>query len=179
MQKYMQKIYAYFVYKKYTLILYTKNIRLFCIQKIYTKNIRIYIMDSDDIYKYLGLFVIVVFVVFIIIKTMNLQLKMVEGFTAAGASTTDKNKIPDAIKNNTNMISDSLLIDKYLQAYEDTIMDLDTNLNMYILSQVLTSAETISSDPGSSASQAIITKINNIKTFSDSLNQAMKTLDKK
>jgi len=134
-------------------------------------------MDSDDIYKYLGLFVVVVFVVYIVIKTMNFQLKMVEGFTAA--ANTDKNKVPDAIKSNTDKMSDALLTTKYLQAYEDTIMDLDANMDIYILSQVLANAESISADPGSTANQIIISKLNNAKTFSDTLNHAMKTLDKK
>jgi hypothetical protein len=140
-------------------------------------------MDSDDIYKYLGLFVVVVFVVYIVIKTMNFQLKMVEGFTAADSTTnttnTDKNKIPDAIKSNTDKMSDALLTDKYLQVYEDTIIDLASNMDIYILSQVLANAESISADPGSTANQIIISKLNNAKTFSDTLNHAMKTLDKK
>lgn len=142
-------------------------------------------MESDDIYKYLGLFVVVVFVVYIVIKTMNFQLQMVEGFTASdstsnsGGVTTDKNKVPDAIKNNTDKISDALLTDKYLRAYEDTIIDLSSNIDMYILSEVLKNAESISADPGSSSNQSIISRINSAKTFSDALNQAMKTLDKK
>lgn len=136
-------------------------------------------MDSDDIYKYLGLFVVVLFLVYIIINTMNFQLKMVEGFTDPVASNTDKDKVPEAIKSNTTKVSDALLIDKYLRAYEDTIIDLDGNIDMYILDQVLKNAEAISSDPGSVANQAIITKINNARTFSDALNHAIKVLDKK
>ena len=141
-------------------------------------------MEADDIYKYLGLLVVVVFVVYIVIKTMNFQVRMVEGFSVSdtlnsASPPTDKDKVPDAIKSNTNKISDALLTAKYLQAYEDTIIDLDTNIDMYILSQVLNNAEAISADPGSSSNQAIITKINNAKNFSDALNHAIKTLDKK
>jgi len=142
-------------------------------------------MESDDIYKYLGLFVVVVFVVYIVIKTMNFQLKMVEGFTAPDTTnspsgvTTDKNKIPDAIKNNTDKMSDALLTDKYLRVYEDTIIDLSSNIDMYILSEVLKNAESISVDPSTTANQLIITKLNNAKAFSDTLNQAMTILDKK
>ena len=96
-------------------------------------------MDSDDIYKYLGLFVVVLFLVYIIINTMNFQLKMVEGFTDPVASNTDKDKVPEAIKSNTTKVSDALLIDKYLRAYEDTIIDLDGNIDMYILDQICSS----------------------------------------
>lgn len=141
-------------------------------------------MESDDIYKYLGLLLVVVFVVYIVIKMMNFQMKVLEGFglkdvsNATGVST-DKDKVPEVIKNNTNKAGDALLIDKYLKAYEDTIIDLDSNIDMYILSQVLENAETISADPGSIESQSIITKINSAKTFTDSLNHAIKVLDKK
>ena len=141
-------------------------------------------MDSDDIYKYLGLIVVVVVVVYIVIKTMNFQLKMVEGFTASNTTnntsgvTTDKNKIPDAIKNNTDIVSDALLTDKYLRVYEDTIIELSSNIDMYILSEVLKNAESISVDPGTTANQTIIAKLNNAKTFSDTLNHAMSILDK-
>lgn len=140
-------------------------------------------MEPDDIYKYVGLFVLIVFLVYIIIKTMNFQLKMVEGFSNTDATnggvTTDKDKVPEAIKSNTTKVSDELLIDKYLHIYEDTIIDLDSNIDMYVLSQVLKNAEAISKDPGSTVSQAIITKINNAKALSDSLNHAIKILDKK
>jgi len=141
-------------------------------------------MESDDIYKYLGLLLVVVFVVYIVIKTMNFQMKVLEGFglkdvsNATGVST-DKDKVPEVIKNNTNKAGDALLIDKYLKAYEDTIIDLDANIDMYILSQVLENAETISADPGSIESQSIITKINAAKSFNESLNHAIKVLDKK
>lgn len=143
-------------------------------------------MESDDIYKYLGLLVVVVFVVYIVIKTMNFQLRMVEGFgmsksqnnSNTDSSTTDKDKVSEAIKNNTDKISDSLLTSKYLRAYEDTILQLDSNIDMYILSEVLRNAESISTDPSSVSSQEIITKLNNAKAFSDVLNRAMQILDK-
>jgi len=143
-------------------------------------------MEADDIYKYLGLLVVVVFVVFIVIKTMNFQLQMVEGFgmsksqnnSNADSSTTDKDKVSEAIKNNTDKISDSLLTSKYLRAYEDTILQLDSNIDMYILSEVLKNAESISTDPSSDSNQEIITKLNNAKAFSDVLNRAMQILDK-
>jgi hypothetical protein len=138
-------------------------------------------MESDDIYKYIGFFVLVFFLIYIVLRTMKFHFKIVNGFrnTMEGFTSTDKDKVSDAIKSNTNKVSDSLLITKYLKAYEDTILELDTNINVYILSQVLQNAESISADPGSDASQKIITKINNTKMFIDSLNHSIKVLDKK
>ncbi len=138
-------------------------------------------MDSDNIYKYVGLFVIIIFLLYMVINTMTFQMNVLEGMTSSSASanTTDKDKVPEAIKSNTSRVEDALLIDKYLKAYEDTIIDLDTNIDVYLLGQVINNAESISADPGSDESQKLITKLNNLKTFKDSLNHAIKVLDKK
>lgn len=138
-------------------------------------------MEADDIYKYLGFFLVVIFLIYIVIKTMKFQMQAFEGFTSSTGTgnSTDKDKVPEAIKNNTTKVEDGLLIDKYTKAYEDTIIDLDSNIDMFILQEILQNAESISADPGSVVSQQIITKINNAKTFTDTLNHAIKVLDKK
>ena len=139
-------------------------------------------MESDDIYKYVGFFIVVLFLIYIIIKTMKFQFAAIEGMTGINKSssdTTDKDKVPEAIKSNTMRIEDSLLLDKYTKAYEDTIIDLDANVDMYLLEQVLQNAEKISSDPGSEENQKLISKLNNVKSFKETLNLAIKVLDKK
>jgi hypothetical protein len=115
---------------------------------------------------------------------MKFQFAAIEGMTGINVNksssvTTDKDKVPEAIKSNTNKIEDGLLIDKYTKSYEDTIIDLDANFDMYILEQVLNNAEQLSMDPGSAESQQIINTINNVKSFKDTLNHAIKVLDKK
>ena len=145
-------------------------------------------MDSDELYKYLGFFFIILVLIYIVVRTMKFQVKVLEGFglkdvntdsLSKAVSSTDKDKVPEAIRSNTNMVSDALLVDKYLKAYEDTILELDSNIDTFILSQVLQNAESISSDPSSIQSQSIMTRINTAKSFSDSLNHAIKVLDKK
>ena len=135
-------------------------------------------MNADDIYKYVGLFIIVVFLLYVVINMMKLQVNVLEGLTMPN-NTTDKDKVPEAVKSNTSKVEDALLIDKYTKAYEDTIIKLDSNIDIFILSQVLNNAEQISSDPGSDKNQKIIMQINTAKAFKDSLNSAIKTLDKK
>ena len=139
-------------------------------------------MNADDIYKYVGLFIIVVFLLYVVINMMKLQVNVLEGLTMPNKlinNTTDKDKVPEAVKSNTSKVEDALLIDKYTKAYEDTIINLDSNIDIFILSQVLNNAEQISSDPGSDKNQKIIMQINTAKAFKDSLNSAIKTLDKK
>ena len=135
---------------------------------------------------------------------MNFQLKMVEGFsiseisssktgrasraskaskggkdsTDQKASSTDTNQLPVAIKNNTELMTDALLIDKYLTVYEDTIINLSDNIDTYILELIIMNAEPISANPGSAQSQTIMNDVNTARAFSDSLNHAIKFLDK-
>ena len=97
-------------------------------------------------------------------------------FTTTSTST-DKDKIADAVKSNTHTIEDNLLISKYRTDYEQTIIDLESNISYALLSSVINNAETISANPTSSASQTKISNINNLKTFRSTLNEAMKFLD--
>jgi len=130
-------------------------------------------MESEDIYKYVGFTIIVICLIYIGIKTLKFQYATVEGMT------TDKDKVPEAIKSNTTMIEDSLLIDKYTKAYEDTIIDLDANMDINILSTILQSAEKLAASPFSEENQKLIIALNNLKSFKDTLNHAIKVLDKK
>ena len=136
-------------------------------------------MESDDIFKYVGFFIVILFLIYIVIRTLKFQFSAIEGMTGMSKTTTDKDKVPEAIKSNTNKLEDGLLIDKYTKAYEDTIIDLDANIDMFILEQVLQNAEQLSADPGSDDNQKIISKINNAKNFKETLNHAIKVLDKK
>lgn len=136
-------------------------------------------MEADDIYKYLGLFLVVLFLIYILVKTLHLQLNVFEGMASNTTIKTDKEQVPDSIKSNTTKVEDALLINKYAKTYEDTIIELDANMDMYILNEVLANAEQLSTDPGSDSNQKIITTINNVKAFKDMLNKAIKVLDSK
>lgn len=135
-------------------------------------------MASDDIYKYLGLFVVIVFVAYIALKSLTFQARMIEGMKSKDEDVnTDKDKKPEAIKSHTDTILDGLLIDKYRSSYDDTIIELEENTSATILAGILKNAETISADPSSETSQKFIVAINNLKSFKDTLNDAMKYLD--
>jgi len=135
-------------------------------------------MDSDNIYKYLGLAVIAVFVLYIVLKSMKFQANIIEGMASASAGTTSTDDMPSAVKSNTDTIEDALTITKYRRTYEDTLINLETSASVSMLSAVTKNAETISKDPTSVESQKIITSINNLKAFKDSLNDTMSALDK-
>ena len=96
--------------------------------------------------------------------------------TSAAAAAYRENS-PEIIEGSRNEVEDRMLISKYRKSYEDTIIELDDVISMTILSEVCENAEKIAKNP--TESSAMIRKINDLKTFKDTLNEAMKTLDKK
>ena len=135
-------------------------------------------MNSDSIYKCLGLAVIVVYVLYIVLKSMKFQANIIEGMASSSAVATSADDLAAAVKSNTDSIEDALTITKYRRPYEDTLINLETSAGVSMLSAITKNAETISKDPTSVESQKIITIVNNLKAFKDSLNDTMSTLDK-
>lgn len=138
-------------------------------------------MNTDNIYKYVGLFIISLFIIYIVLRTLNFQVKLIEGMatgTSSSATPNDKEKIADAISANTTFAEDSLLISKYQKSYEDIIINLENNINFFMLGAIINNGETISKKPMDPASIALINSINSLKTFKDTLNDSMAFLDK-
>ena len=141
-------------------------------------------IETDKLYKYIGLGVVGIVLLYIILRTLKFQLNIVEGLTSSSSSSsssasapvgtnTDVINTPMAIDNNSTMVEDTLLINKYQKSYEDTIIALDKSVDFSILQTVLTNAESISANPTSNDSMQTITMVNNLKQFKDSLNEAM------
>ena len=100
---------------------------------------------------------------------------------ATGSGTTtpnDKDKIVAAIATNTTYGEDGLLIGKYQKSYEDIIINLENNINIFMLDAIINNGETISKKPMDPASISIINSINSLKAYKDTLNDAMTFLDK-
>ena len=132
-------------------------------------------IEADDLYKIVGLIVVIIFVVSIGAKMFSYQAKVIEGMTN---SSTDKDTISSAVSSNTDKLSDTLLASKYRSNYEDSIINLEKAVSVGILSEVINNAETISSDPASSKALTAMSSINTMQTFRETLNQSMIILDK-
>ena len=133
-------------------------------------------MQADSIYKYVGIFVISLFFLFIIVRTLNFQAKVLEGLTTG--STTEKSNIPEAINANTTTLEDSLLLSKYKKNYEDIIINLENNVNFNILNGIVSNAETLSKNPMDPTALQMVASMNSLKTFKDTLNDTMAFLNK-
>jgi len=135
-------------------------------------------MTSEDIYKYLGLAIVIVFVIYIAIKSLTFQARLIEGMKSKdkeSETTTDKDKVADAIKSKTNAMLDGLLIDKYRSSYDDTIIELEEYVNVMILGTIVEDAPSIIA--GNESSMKLITSLNTLQAFKATLNDSMKFLD--
>ena len=75
---------------------------------------------TDELAKYLGLFVAIIVGMMVIYRIFNLQSDIIEGMT----SSTDSKEISENVKNKASKIMDGLLIDKYRENYENTLTNL-------------------------------------------------------
>lgn len=130
-------------------------------------------MVDEKICKYVGFACIGFFIFYLITRTLKFQLNMIEGMTTSSPQNTDIANTPLAITNNTSPIEDTLLISKYYKKYEDTIIELDKNIDYTLLQSILKNAEIISANPTSDNSLKMINTINTLKSFKDSLNEGM------
>lgn len=132
-------------------------------------------ISQDDLYRIVGLAVVLIFVISIAVKAFSYQTKILEGMTN---SSIDKDKVSSSVTSNNDKIADTLLVSKYRSEYEDTIINLEKGVSTALLSEVIHNADNISSDPTSKKSVTAIENINNLKNFRETLNQAMIILDK-
>lgn len=133
-------------------------------------------MSESEIYKFIGLAVVIIFVLAMCAKMFRYQTRVIEGMTT---SMTDKDKIADAVSQNTDLVDDRLLVGKYRTSYEDTIVALEKNCSDHLLSSIIDNAETISKNPTSDSNHKLITSLNALADFRGTLNTAMVILDKK
>lgn len=143
---------------------------------------------EKDIYQYLGLCFVVIFVSYILIRTLRFQSKIFEGLTNSNKpviSKEDNGKLSDTINSNIKniniKISEVLSLDKYKTNYENLIISLEEYSNNMMFSKImsignkvglLTKSDHITDD--------IIHEIDNankLKSFIDTLNIGMKFID--
>lgn len=127
---------------------------------------------SKIILKGIGIGILIVLVVFITMLNYNTKK---ESFKAGE----NRNDIPKKIKNIRNELDDKLMVSKYRKSYENSLIELDDVITTSILSEVCENAESISNKPLGSKSLDKIRNLNDLKLFKDSIDIAMKTLDRK
>ena len=145
-------------------------------------------VNAEDIYKYLGLAVVIILVFVFVSKCMRVQFKVMENFINRSSSKDDSDdddssgssdsspvsNLAQQVLDKSQSLEDSLLIDKYKEDYEDLIINTEAMASMAqlaALKQLATASGTKSTD--------LMNQINNMQTFKTALDNMMKDLDKK
>lgn len=136
-------------------------------------------IPENDIYRFVGLAVVILLVVHFGIKMFRFQTKIVEGMIGGDSDDTPTEKVASAVKNENNKLEDMMHVDKYRSSYEDIITELEQNCSDWILMGVGLNAEKISKNPFTEESQKLIDAMNKVAEFRKTLNTAMIVLDKK
>jgi hypothetical protein len=143
---------------------------------------------TEELCKIIGIIIIIGFLLFLAVKSLKLQLSMVEGFVgssqqnaiATGSSgengvAGNANQYAGDIKTQVIKMQDTMLIAKYRKDYENTIINLDDYVNYMMLQTILN----INTDSSASPVQNLqmLDRLNTLNESKISLNAVMKFVD--
>ena len=97
-------------------------------------------LDKESLfYKYIGIIALASIVIYLVVKTFNFQKKVLEGFESKfkGSKVKELNKHLVDVK---EAIQDKLLVSKYRDEYEETLMNIDEVAQLEQLSHLLQSS---------------------------------------
>ena len=149
-------------------------------------------MLSEQILTYIGMIVVVLFLVYYVYKVSSVQGKVIEGLTNKKSSKSFMDAITEgdvkALKVANEKLSDTLLISKYKSDYEDMIIDFEQSIDMNILALLVSFSNRVSDDgtldissksTPSTISNETLQLLNNLYTLKTNLNSTMDFLDSK
>ena len=146
---------------------------------------------EKDVYQYLGLCTMIIFVSYILIRTLRFQSKIFEVLTNSTKSTKsviskeNNGKLSDTINTNIKNVnikmSEILSLDKYKINYENLIISLEEYSNNIMFAKIMSIGNKIGLlTKGEHINDDIIHEIDNankLKSFIDTLNAGMKFID--
>ena len=144
---------------------------------------------KDDFLKIVGILVIIGILVFLAVKFLKIQAKVMEGLTnpspdgttspGANGEAGSAAQYAAEIKSNVIKLQDTLLITKYRSDYETVILNMDDYINMLMLKTVLNIK--IVDDSTTAGKQnpniELIAALNTLNSAKQSLNNVMKFVD--
>ena len=150
---------------------------------------------EENIYRYLGLGVVILVALYILIKTLTFQGKIIEGLTNSTEATSEPtssaeisllntvtSKSTEGITAQNNKLQDILALDKYRTDYENLIIALEDYTNVMMFAKVVGIGAKVSTlSNGQPVTNGIIEdmeKANKLKEFISTLNASMTYIDK-
>jgi hypothetical protein len=138
-------------------------------------------LKEDEIYRYLGIFTLTLFCIYIVSCVLNTQNNIIEGLTNQKKPLNIQDdlfsNLDKHLKENNDRLSDSLLIKKYKTQYEDSIIEIDTNTDLKILQLTTLYGNALASKNDKDA-RKYLEEINLLQNLKASLKNTMKHVDK-
>ena len=138
-------------------------------------------LKEDEIYRYLGMFTLALFFIYIVSRVLNTQNNIVEGLTNQKKPLNIQDdlfsNLDKHLKENNDRLSDSLLIKKYKTQYEDSIIEIDTNTELKILQLTILYGNALANKDDKEAKK-YLEEINLLQNLKASLKNTMKHVDK-
>ena len=135
----------------------------------------------NELYKYLGMFIVASFLIYIMFNGLRLQNMVLSNIIPMEFDKKENfeniNKVSDELDANTKDVLDPVLIKEYEKDYEKLIHKLDSNISTALIKNLKENAEGLSKNHMSEQTQDIIIKLNNLKDFKETLNTAQTILD--
>jgi hypothetical protein len=138
-------------------------------------------LKEDEIYRYLGIFTLTLFFIYIVSCVLNTQNNIVEGLTNQKKPLNIQDdlfsNLDKHLKENNDRLSDSLLIKKYKTQYEDSIIEIDTNTELKILQLTILYGNALANKDDKEAKK-YLEEINLLQNLKTCLKNTMKHVDK-
>ena len=139
-------------------------------------------MLSEEILGYIGMATVILFAVYYVYKVMQVQNDVIEGLTT-------QKQVTDAIaegetekvKQSMEKLSDTLLIKKYKNTYEDLVMDLEKVIDYNVITGLVHLSSKLDKqgiiNMSNEATRNTVESLNNLYTLKQNLNSTMEFLD--
>jgi len=138
-------------------------------------------LKEDEIYRYLGIFTLTLFFIYIVSCVLNTQNNIIEGLTNQKKPLNIQDdlfsNLDKHLKENNDRLSDSLLIKKYKTQYEDSIIEIDTNTENKILQLTILYGNALANKDDKEAKK-YLEEINLLQNLKAGLKNTMKHVDK-
>lgn len=147
-------------------------------------------MSEDSIYKYLGLGVVSILAIYIGVKSLSFQAKVIEGMTNKSQNSEEfilienmANISAENVKKQIDKLNDIIAVNKYRTDYENLLIALEEYANIMVFSKIVNIGKQVSDTGiGKNIRPETINEMNianSIKSFIDTLNVSMKFIDRK
>jgi hypothetical protein len=133
--------------------------------------------ENNDFFNIVIVLIIAFVIIYLGMNILNIKKNVREGLTNQDSPNGEAGNAANfaaAIKAQTVILQDSLLIPKYRADYENVIINMEDYLNMLMLKQILN----IDTTKDAQTNITNLSALNTISTAKNSLNEAMTFLDK-